>query len=234
MALALVDALRDSRASAPSLRTTTPARRFDQLDRCKRGEPDLAWDPGGLRGCRERIVVASEAVVQQGGRPVRCGDAQPLAPGKEVIGARPDQPRHLVLTSTVGSQRQRAVARSDAIARGPGERICLLDERRRCLRLACQEVDADARGERERQFREQPCLPRSSDVVSRQQVPSLVFPDESSCPTGQPPPTQRLGSVRCRGARRLERVPQPRRSGRRPVGDQRREPVEEQVHGAWS
>src|SRR5439155_26808603 len=102
----------------------------------------------------------------------------------------PGQLRHLVLTATVGCQRQRAVARSDAVSRGPGERIRLVDKHCCCLCLAGQEVDADARREGERQLGEQPGLAGSSDVVSRELIPSLVLPDESSCPPGQPPPTQ--------------------------------------------
>ena len=134
----------------------------------------------------------------------------------------------------MGSQRQRAVARSDAVASGPGKHICLLDEPGCCLRLACQEVDADAGGEGERQFGEQACLPRGSNVVSRELVPSLELPDETSCSTGQPAPTQRLGRFEVAAREGRHRLAQRRRSGRRPVGDQRREPVEEQVHWARS
>ena len=96
-------------------------------------------------------------------------------------------------TPAVGRQRQRAVGRRDAVARGPRERVCLLDERRRRLRLACQEVDAGARVERERQLGERPGLPGGSNVVCGEHVPSLVVPDESGCPTGQPSPAKRFG-----------------------------------------
>ena len=95
------------------------------------------------------------------------------------------------------------------------------------------QVDANTGAEGERQFREHPCRPRTSNVMSRQQVPCLVFPDRSSCPTGEPAPTQRFAWFHVAAREGRQRLPQPRRSGGRPVGDQRREPVEEQVHGTW-
>ena len=57
------------------------------------------------------------------------------------------------------------------IARRLGEGVCLLDERRRCLRVARHEMDADAGGEGERQLRERPGLSGGPDVVSRERGP---------------------------------------------------------------
>ncbi len=95
------------------------------------------------------------------------------------------------------------------------------------------QVDADSRAEGERQFCQHPCLPRGSNVMSRQQVPCLVFPDQSSCHTGQPAPTERFPWFHVAARESSERPPHERRSRRWPPGEQRCEPVEEQVDRPW-
>ena len=86
--------------------------------------------------------------------------------------------------AAVGGQRQLAIARRDASACRPRERVCLLDERGCRVRLARQEMDAYTRRERQDQLREQPSLPGCPDVVIGESVPSLVVPDEPRRPTG--------------------------------------------------
>ena len=62
-------------------------------------------------------------------------------------------------------------------------------------------------------------------------VPSVVVPDESSCPTGKPSPPKRFGRFDVAAREGRDRFPNRWRSGHRSVDDQRRETVEEQVDG---
>jgi hypothetical protein len=84
----------------------------------------------------------------------------------------------------------------------------------------------------ERELREEPGLSSRPDVMGCEQVPSPVFPDEPGCSTGEPAPTERHGRFDVPAREGRERLPERRRSGRRTVDDERREPVEEQVDGA--
>jgi len=189
--LAVVDALRDSRAFGTSLRTTTPARRASiSSANAKRGEPVLAGDPGRLGSCVERSLIPSEAVVQQGRQPVRCGEAQSLAHarGKSSVPAR----TRLVNSSSrprVGGEPKRAIPRSESRRpwpwRGhPTPRTSAVAS----FVSPARQVDADgACSGRAGSLRQHSCFPRTSNVVSREQVPSPSCSQiNPAASTGQP------------------------------------------------
>ena len=191
---ALVDALRISQGFGGLLagdRCGPPLRSTPTTQTWRTRSRPGSWSPLPLRRTRPRSVrgrcTGGPSPSSSPSRPVPR--PAPRSPAVRDSG----QPQELVLTTSVSGQRQLAVARGDATAGRPRERVCLLDERRCRLRLARQEMDADARRERQDQLREQPRLTGGPDVVIGEAVPSLVVPDEPCCPTGQPSPAQGFG-----------------------------------------
>ena len=89
-------------------------------------------------------------------------------------------------------------------------------------------MDADALAERERQLAERPGLSGDLHVRFRDRLPAIVFPDVDGQDGRQPPPTH-VHRRHVAGVESAVRLAQDRNGRRVAVGEQRREPVEQQV-----
>ena len=184
---------------------------------------------GRVRGSGERILVTRQPVVERGGHPLGHGEPNSLAAGGEVRRVGPHQSRDLILAAPNGGERECAVQGNDSTVRCFGQSVRLLDQRRGCPQFACEEVDTHTGAERERQVPECADLTGQSHLARRQRVPAFVVPDEPGRPARQPEPAQpflRSGLV---AVERSEGLAYGRRCRRVSLGDQQRQPVEEEV-----
>ena len=140
---ALVISTRNRRATSGALRLSGPGRRLDQLDRGPGGQPQLVGVFAALLGCRQRPVIAAQAVIEHGVRPVRERDADSLAAQRNVLCGGPDQRGGLGFLAAQHGQAQGCVRRQVA-ARGLRRRLHLLGQRRRRGQLAGEQQQVGA------------------------------------------------------------------------------------------
>ena len=179
-----------------------------------------------MPGRRGRLLVATEAVVQDRRRPVRVGRRHPLPSGHGLLDRIRDQRRRLGFPPLQGPEPQRGERREAA----PGRRrhaVALRNDQRGICEVADPRTCYAQRGEVERQFRKHAGVADELDLSRGDREQALLVPDGAAGPIGYPAPAQDVlhGDLGDRVRRSLQR----RRRGRAPLGFEQGKPVEQQV-----
>src|ERR1700750_1436069 len=131
----------------------------------------------------QRVLVAPQAVVQHGARPLRNRESHSLPAGNEFAGASFDPPRHLILAATERIKLESPV--HDGTAGRIGERVGLGAGGCGCRHLPPENVYSGARAEREPKHGKSARVTSNLDVAPSERIPAFVVPDERGYPTGQ-------------------------------------------------
>ena len=205
--------------------------RLDQLRQPPVREAKLVRVGAGLVGGGQRVPVAAEPIAQhRAGMP---NQAQPhaLAPDRQAVDGRVDEPGGLIRAPLPAGQRQRAIRRQVVPGRlrdGRG----LIDERGGRPELPGVQEYADPLGQGERQQAERAGIAGELEVPGGHLVPALVVPHIMGGMTGHEEPPQLVLKSQPTAAERGDGSSHRRRSGLIPVGDQDGQPVQQQVRRA--
>ena len=204
--------------------------RLHELGQRPYGRPLLVEGLGREDG-RKRLVIASEAVVEDSGEELGDRQHESLSPRLRIGDGRLDQLRELLLVTAHRGKRQRTVRNGGDPGRLRGG--CQLRlERRRAVKVAPERHDAAAIGQREGQRRHGAGVSHRFELPRREHRPGGVVPEMQGDPAGEPEPP----SILCRQhelpLEAAQCLLEQRRSRRVPLGEPDRQPLEEKIRRA--
>ena len=206
--------------------------RLDQLDERPAEEAEILVRACALRG-GEGVLVAAKAVVQDGGRVVGQTDRSSLAPGCRVSEARLDGTQRCGLLAAPGEEHQRRIPER-RVPGCLGDRISLLDQRRRGGELSGVHVHAGAVGQRDGKDGERAGVASEADRATGQLMPRLVIP-QFGCEgfrcdgAGSPKPAQLVVTAAIPFGECVQRSPERRHGLLVWLGEALRQTVQEKV-----
>ncbi len=224
-----------SSASAASFGSLLRAAASTSSINAQPNRPRSSYSAGAL-GRSERLLVATETVVEHRGRVLGKGDRPALAPAGRVFAARLDQLQRLRFLAAPGSEHQRGVGEGRVAGR-LRDRIRLLDQRRSGGELSGVHVHARAIGGRERQHDERTLIASMLELARGQLMPRLVVPQIGGDAACQPEPVELVVGVPTVAGHGVQRLSQRGRPGLVAVGEASCESVQEEVDysfGLWS
>ena len=151
--------------------------RLDQLDKRPAEKAEIFVRACAMRSYQS-ILVAAEAVEQEGGRVVGQTDRSSLPPGCRSLKARFDRTQGCNLLTAPSGEHQRRILEW----RVPGcdaDRVSLLDQSRRLGELAGMQMNAGAVRQRDRKDGKRAVSTRETQRATGQLVPRLVVPQFS-------------------------------------------------------
>ena len=204
---------------------------FDQFRERPDGEAELLQVRGSLLRRDQRLLIAAEAVVQDGGSVLHEGEPHALTAPCELVAGHADQLGRLADPAPQSRQSQGAVGWQAAPGRRR-DRGDLRDQRRRLGEFTGEEMKPDPGAEGHRQDGQGPGLTGQADVTGAEHLPALVVPQVMGGVGGEPQPADRFRRGQLLGAERAHRSLQGRCAHGVALGDHQRQTVEEEIRWA--
>ncbi len=177
--------------SAASAGLPGPAGRLDQLRQRPHGDIQLRRLRGGLLRLGPRLLVAAEAVVQDGRYPLRPLDPHTLARSPGVRADGLDQRPGLGFCPSQTGQEDGCVTGEAAPCRGR-DRLRLRDQRSSRRKITAQDLIYRHPLHPDRQIDQQACLADGLQEPGNYRMPVLLLPHRDRGDRGQPAISQAL------------------------------------------
>ena len=224
------DLLEPSQRAGRALGVAAACGRLDELGRHPRRHTQLVRVAYGLLGGGKRLLVAAEAIEENGARPLGGDKPEPLATMHHLAPRGVDQRRGLRLLTAKGGQ-DRALRRQAATGR-LRDGLGLHDQGLRRDEVAEEELHAEALRQRDRQERQFAGLPREAHLTLGELVPARLVAKRAGGAACEPEPAQRVLVRHRLVTERTERALERRHTGRVAVDRDQGDPLEQDVASA--